>query len=117
MTFLNMVCAASREGGRVVAIVRGSSDEKATERLRAGFDSGDAKLLQRYDALSKHLVVYAGAPSATEPLHIFTNSMSLDSYCIEVAGFSHNNRYLEYSQRCCLDALWFMVSNIESWVR
>ena len=69
----------------MVAIVRGSRDEKAAERLRAGFDSGDAKLLQRYDALSKHLVVYAGAPSATKPLHILTNSMSLGSYCIEVA--------------------------------
>ena len=45
----------------MVAIVRGSSDEKAAERLRSGFDSGDPKLLQRFDALSKHLVVYAGS--------------------------------------------------------
>lgn len=44
----------------MVAIVRGSSDEKAAERLRSGFYSGDPQLLQRFDALSKHLAVYAG---------------------------------------------------------
>lgn len=45
----------------MVAVVRGASDEKAAERLRAGFDSGDPALLQRFDALAKHLTVYSGA--------------------------------------------------------
>ncbi len=65
----DMAWSESRDGGRVVAIVRGSSDEKAAERLRAGFDSGDATLLQRYDTLSKHLTVYAGVPSLTISLN------------------------------------------------
>ncbi len=52
----------------MVAIVRGSSDEKAAERLRSGFDSGDPQLLQRFDALSKHLVVYAGVLHASDLL-------------------------------------------------
>ena len=55
-------CSCSRrQHGRVIGIVRGNSDEAAAERLRAGFDSGDADLLATYDALSaEHLTVYAG---------------------------------------------------------
>ena len=42
--------------------MRARSDEEAAARLRAGFDSGSAELLQAFDALSRdHLVVHTGA--------------------------------------------------------
>ena len=48
--------------GAVHAIVRAKSDEEAAARLRAGYDSGSAELLQTFDALSRdHLVVHTGA--------------------------------------------------------
>ena len=46
--------------GKVIALVRGRSDEEARARLDATFDSGDPKLLQHYRALSGHLEVIAG---------------------------------------------------------
>ena len=50
-----------RKDGYVVAVVRGNSAKAACLRLRAGYDSGDPKLLQVFDDLaSKHLRVYAG---------------------------------------------------------
>ena len=53
-----------RKGGLVVAIVRGHGDDAAYSRLRAGYDSGDAELLQTFDNLAKdHLKVYAGRQS------------------------------------------------------
>jgi thioester reductase-like protein len=56
-------CAGScRDGGRVFAIVRGTSDEQAKGRLRGGFKTGDSELLALYDSLShKHLTVLSGA--------------------------------------------------------
>ena len=62
MILTRLACSCSRrQHGRVIGIVRGNSDEAAAERLRAGFDSGDADLLATYDALSaEHLTVYAG---------------------------------------------------------
>ena len=52
-----------RPSGQVVAIVRGGSDMAAAERLREGFDSGDAELLRSFDDLAgqDRLVTYAGA--------------------------------------------------------
>ena len=50
-----------RKGGRVVAIVRGASDEAAWSRLRAGYDSGDPDLKATFAELSEgRLSVYAG---------------------------------------------------------
>ena len=44
-----------------MAVVRGSSDEEAARRLRAGYDSGDQDLLTTFDSLSaQYLTVYAG---------------------------------------------------------
>jgi thioester reductase-like protein len=52
----------NREFGRVVAIVRGTSDEQAAQRLRSGYESGDNELLSVFNSLSaKHLIVLAGA--------------------------------------------------------
>jgi hypothetical protein len=60
----HMHACGRREGGRVVAIVRGQSDEAAWSRLRACFDSGDAGLLETFTRLSQdRLTVYAGAAS------------------------------------------------------
>ena len=45
----------------MVAVVRGTSDDAAFLRLRAGYDSGAPELLEAFDALAKkHLRVYAG---------------------------------------------------------
>ena len=50
----------------MVAVVRGTSDEAAFSRLRAGYDSGAAELLDAFDALAKkHLRVYAGQQQTT----------------------------------------------------
>lgn len=57
-----------RKGGRVVAIVRGASDEAAWSRLLAGYDSGDPDLKATFAELSEgRLSVYAGEPPP--PLH------------------------------------------------
>jgi len=46
----------------VVAVVRGSGDDAAAQRLRAGFATGDAELLAEFDRLAEgRLQVYAGA--------------------------------------------------------
>ncbi len=48
-------------GGKVIALVRAKSDEDASRRLDATFDSGDPKLLQHYRSLAAdHLEVLAG---------------------------------------------------------
>ncbi|BDA50881.1 Carboxylic acid reductase [Coccomyxa sp. Obi] len=83
-----------KEGGRVVAIVRGSSDEKAAERLRSGFDSGDPQLLQRFDALSKHLVVYAG--DLAQPQLGLSQSV-YDSLCAELDTIVHNGALVNHA--------------------
>ena len=58
-----MLCP-SRKGGRIVAVVRGGSDEEAARRLRVGYDSGDPDLLAKFDSLSaQYLTVYAGMQS------------------------------------------------------
>lgn len=45
----------------MITIVRGGNHDQASQRLRDGFDSGDADLLAIYDALSaEHLTVYSG---------------------------------------------------------
>ena len=45
----------------MVAVVRGSGNEAAYSRLRAGYNSGDPELLQVFDDLARaHLRVYAG---------------------------------------------------------
>ncbi|MDR3662808.1 MAG: AMP-binding protein, partial [Mycobacterium sp.] len=47
--------------GKVIALVRGKSDEQARARLDATFDSGDPKLLAHYQQLAAdHLEVIAG---------------------------------------------------------
>ena len=59
-SLIPLACMRS-DGGRVIAIVRGKSDDAARTRLRSGYDSGDAELLALYDRLSgAHLSVYAG---------------------------------------------------------
>ncbi|OBF64974.1 oxidoreductase [Mycobacterium sp. 852002-51971_SCH5477799-a] len=48
-------------GGKVIALVRGKSDEEARARLDKTFDSGDPKLLAHYQKLAAdHLEVIAG---------------------------------------------------------
>ncbi|MFF4253824.1 carboxylic acid reductase [Streptomyces sp. NPDC001663] len=48
-------------GGRLICLVRGRDDADAQQRLDAAFDSGDAELLRRYQALAaRHLDVLAG---------------------------------------------------------
>ena len=60
-TSLTLLACMRSDGGRVIAIVRGKSDDAARTRLRSGYDSGDAELLALYDRLSgTHLSVYAG---------------------------------------------------------
>ena len=62
-SLLSVFC---RKDGYVVAVVRGASDEAAFSRLRAGYDSGAAELLETFDALAKtHLRVYAGQQRLT----------------------------------------------------
>lgn len=62
LTVGGMCCSTH---GRVHGIVRAKSGDEARERLRASFDTGDAELLQLFDALSRdHLVVHAGAALA-----------------------------------------------------
>ena len=54
-----------------MAVVRGTSDEAAFLRLRAGYDSGAPELLEAFDALAeKHLRVYAGQPRPTHAVCI-----------------------------------------------
>lgn len=56
----NLACGA-RENGRVIAVVRGSSNENAAQRLRAAYDSVDTDLIETFDALRLgRLTVYAG---------------------------------------------------------
>ena len=46
----------------MVAVVRGSGDDAAAQRLRAGYATGDAELLAEFDRLAEgRLQVYAGA--------------------------------------------------------
>ncbi len=46
----------------MIAVVRGSSDQDAAQRLRAAYDGADPELLAAFDSLSKHhLTVYAGS--------------------------------------------------------
>ena len=67
---IHMCCSAH---GVVHAIVRAKSDEEAAARLRAGFDSGSAELLQTFDALSRdHLVVHTGALMLSRTLPLQT---------------------------------------------
>ncbi|BDA45159.1 Carboxylic acid reductase [Coccomyxa sp. Obi] len=52
---------ADKANGRVIAVVRGSSDENAAQRLRTAYESVDADLMDTFDALSSgRLTVYAG---------------------------------------------------------
>ena len=47
----------------MVAVVRGSGDDVAAQRLRAGYATGDADLLDEFDRLAEgRLQVYAGEP-------------------------------------------------------
>ena len=52
----------ARIGGQVHCIIRGSSDETASARLRSAFSRGDPALEQRFTLLAAagHLVVHAG---------------------------------------------------------
>ncbi|NDZ80417.1 carboxylic acid reductase [Streptomyces sp. SID10853] len=51
----------AERGGRLVCVVRGSTDEQAAARLDAAFDSGDPELLRHYrDLAAGHLEVVAG---------------------------------------------------------
>jgi len=55
--------ARRRPGGFVVTVVRGTGDDAARSRLRSGYDTGDAGLLETFDRLAEgRLKVFAGAP-------------------------------------------------------
>ncbi len=55
--------ARCRPGGFVVTVVRGTGDDAARSRLRSGYDTGDAGLLETFDRLAEgRLKVFAGAP-------------------------------------------------------
>ena len=58
--------ARRRPGGFVVTVVRGTGDDAARSRLRSGYDTGDAGLLETFDRLAEgRLKVFAGAPRAS----------------------------------------------------
>ena len=86
----------------MIAVVRGSSDADAAQRLRTAYDGADADLLATFDDLSaQHLTVYAGMPMPEALLFIKVFHMqrvksSCVSSCME-ALMSRLDCYIPYA--------------------
>ena len=81
-TWLPLLSVLCRKDGYVVAVVRGTSDEAAFSRLRAGYDSGAPKLLKAFDALAeKHLRVHAGQQQPTQASALYVHLLRVSEPC------------------------------------